>query len=249
MAELMLDPNRERQRFGDVVIRAGVPLPDPRTTDAVLSLAALGQWLERNGHAVRGSVLDLGCGRAPYRAWLSRRAASVVAVDVGLWPGVDVVADAHHLPFRDRCFDTVFCTELLEHVSDPRRVSEEVARVLSPGGHALVTVPFVYPLHESPYDFQRFTHFGLRNMLEEAGLEVEALNAQGGPLLLVTQLTLLLAGRGLRPGAPRGPITRFTSFAQSVFVRAQGTLYRSTNHAAGLFSLGYMAVARKPSSE
>ena len=91
----------------------------------------------------------------------------------------DVFGDGARLPFVDGCLDGVLCLEVLEHVPEPEFVLKEIARVLKPGGRAWITMPFLYPLHDAPFDFQRFTEYGLRRSMRRAGLEVTSLRKSG----------------------------------------------------------------------
>jgi len=81
-----------------------------------------------------------------------------------------VFADGAALPFADASFDTVLLLEVLEHVADARAVLAEIARVLKTGGVLLLSVPFLYPLHDAPHDYRRFTAPGLEAATREAGL-------------------------------------------------------------------------------
>jgi SAM-dependent methyltransferase len=87
-------------------------------------------------------------------------------VNVDLYPmaGVDVVADAAHLPFREDLFTRVECDAVLEHVIDPEPVMREIERTLEPGGYVHIVTPFCHPFHEYPKDFRRFTIDGLRQL-------------------------------------------------------------------------------------
>jgi SAM-dependent methyltransferase len=126
--------------------------------------------------AAKGRLLDIGAGDRWIGGALSPE-VQYVALDYpstgrdlyGARP--DTFADAHALPFADASFDAVVCLEVLEHVRDPGQVLGEIARVLKPGGKAWLSMPFLYPLHDAPFDFQRYTEFGLRRDLAEAGLQ------------------------------------------------------------------------------
>ena len=78
--------------------------------------------------------------------------------------GVNVMADAHSLPFSSSSFPVVLSTEMLEHVKEPQRVIDEIQRVLRPGGKIILTTRFVFPIHEAPTDFYRFTKYGLAHL-------------------------------------------------------------------------------------
>ncbi len=85
-------------------------------------------------------------------------------------PGV--FADAASLPLADGVFDTVLLLDVLEHLAEPEAALREAGRVLRPGGSVLITVPFCYPLHDQPHDYQRWTEHALRRRLAQAGFEV-----------------------------------------------------------------------------
>lgn len=115
----------------------------------------------------------------------------------------DVYADGAALPFADACMDGVVCLEVLEHVPDPSLVVAEIARVLRPGGSAWISMPFLYPLHDAPHDFQRYTEFGLRRDLARAGLQLVAVR-KSGTAVATAGLSMALALAGPLGGL-RGP--------------------------------------------
>jgi len=124
-----------------------------------------------------------------------------VNLDLFPVPGVDVAADAHALPFPDALFTRVECDAVLEHVRDPRRVIQEIARVLVPGGYAHLVTPFCHPFHEYPRDYQRFTLDGLKELA--SGMEVVAEGWRTGPtatllVFLMEYAKLLLPWRAWR---------------------------------------------------
>lgn len=127
----------------------------------------------------RGQILDLGCGRQPYRAWLPPH-ERYVGIDIdrrGSDP--DIVSTSLSVPLADASFDTVLCFEVLEHVPDPFRVFAEIVRVLRPDGTLILTTPQSWRLHEVPYDFYRFTRFGLQHLAEHSGLSVDMIQPHG----------------------------------------------------------------------
>jgi SAM-dependent methyltransferase len=100
--------------------------------------------------------LYLGAGGLNTGNWIN--------LDIGPFPGVEVVANACRIPFSDNSFDRVACLALLEHVDDPQRVVREIQRVLRPGGVVDAVVPFCHPYHPFPSDFHRFSREGLVNL-------------------------------------------------------------------------------------
>jgi len=251
--ESSVEAGRIRHRQGNVSVVKGVPYSNRESTLSLLPGAVVGRWLADNADAVSGLLLDLGAGNQPFKVWYSGLAEKCVAVDVAPAPGLDVLSMAAPLPFQSATFDTVLCTSVLEHVHDAEAAVSEIERILKPGGRLIVTVPFLYPTHEAPYDFWRTTHWGLRSLLTRHGLEVDTIAAQGGPVLLVahyliggsSQLVMLIAKR----------LGRFSSMIDNRYVRAlfagpQDVIrsrlsYRLTRLSRAA-SLGYMAVARKP---
>ncbi len=139
---------------------------------------------------VRGCFLDLGCGAMPYAGLVRDRVSHYISTD--LRPNTatppTVVSDSLRLPFRHNTFDTVLCTQVLEHVRNPFSTLAEIARVLRPGGHAILTLPAVWPLHEEPNDFFRYTKYGLRELAESAHLHPVTIVERGGGIMAIAQL-------------------------------------------------------------
>jgi SAM-dependent methyltransferase len=128
---------------------------------------------------LEGCVLDVGCGRQPYRRFLRNGTRYVgMEYDTRLHP--TVVGDVRALPFRDAVFNAVMCNEVLEHVPEPARALAEIHRVLRPGGQVYVTVPQSWGLHYEPHDFYRYTKYGMVYLLEHAGFRVTATERMGG---------------------------------------------------------------------
>lgn len=248
-----MDAGRIRHRQGSAKVVNGVPYADRESTLSLLPGAVVGRWLADNASAVSGVLLDLGAGNQPFKVWYSSLAQRCVAVDVAPAPGLDLLSMAAPLPFASATFDTVLCTSVLEHVHDAEAVVSEMSRILKPGGRLIITVPFLYPTHEAPYDFWRTTHWGLRSLLTRHGLEVDTLAAQGGPVLLVAHYLIAGLAQGLMALATRlgrwgalidNRLVRTVLAGPQDVVRAKLS-YRMTRLSRAA-SLGYMAVARKP---
>jgi SAM-dependent methyltransferase len=156
--------------------RIGAPL------SAKLTRITLDRFIER--HASTRRTLDIGAQNGPYAALFPRR----VALDVQRGAGVQIIGDAQLLGIRDASFETVLCTEVLEHLPEPQRAIDEMFRVLVPGGQLLLTTRFLFPIHDAPHDYFRFTKYGLRHLLRRFEiLEVEEETDAVGAIAVLLQ--------------------------------------------------------------
>ena len=112
----------------------------------------------------------------------------------------EVFADAACLPFSDGIFDAVACLEVLEHVRAPDKVLSEIARVLRPGGMAYVSMPFLYPVHDAPHDYQRWTTHGWHRSAELAGLKIMDVRPASNALQAAGMLTCLALAEPMQSG-------------------------------------------------
>lgn len=131
----------------------------------------------RNRHYLKGRMLDFGCGNKPYASIID--VSEYIGLDYdtevsrrNILKTVDVFYDGKTIPFPDHHFDSVFSSEVLEHVFNPDEILPEIRRVMKPGAHLLLTCPFYWPEHEQPYDYARYTSFGLKHLMEKNGFEV-----------------------------------------------------------------------------
>ena len=124
---------------------------------------------------LNGKLLDVGCGTKPYE--------NICNVDeyIGLEIGdegnrqhnyADVFYDGKTIPFEDKIFDSILSNQVFEHVFNPNQFLKEINRVTKVGGRFLITVPFVWDEHEQPYDYARYSSFGLKHILAENGFEI-----------------------------------------------------------------------------
>lgn len=218
------------------------------------------------GHA-RGRMLDVGVGERPWGRLFERKVSRYLGLEYppvadnlspGIWQAmhrlrgvVDVFGDAGRLPFANRSCDTLLAVELLEHVRDPDDAVAEFERVLAAEGRLLVTVPFVAPRHQLPFDFRRYTPDGLRELLARHGFEVVELTARGNSAIalgsmLAHWLVRAFAAKSeqadgsVKLSRVRGlAVLPFVALAQTTFA----LLARVTRDTS--LSLGYTVVARR----
>lgn len=115
-------------------------------------------------YANKGKTLDIGCAGGRHSKYFPHR----IGIDIKKTPAVDIVADAHNLHmFKDDEFDCVICIEVLEHLHDPQKAINEMYRVLKKSGILILTTRFLFPLHDIPYDYYRFTKYGLEHLLSK----------------------------------------------------------------------------------
>lgn len=143
------------------------------------------QWLLGTSQGLRslirdlppGLVLDVGCASR----WVERilpGGCHYVGLDSQVTGKAlydarpDVYADASRLPLSDGSVDTVMLLEVVEHLPRPGDALAEAARVLKAGGRLILTMPFLYPVHDAPHDYQRYTEHGLVREIEAAGFRV-----------------------------------------------------------------------------
>ena len=120
--------------------------------------------------------LDIGCGLKPYAACFDSAHYTGIDIEISGRPSEMKVPDKYfdgvNIPYRDSEFDGILCTQVLEHVMDLDLLLNECNRVLKMQGRFVISVPFVYREHEQPYDYIRFTSFGLALALSRNGFQV-----------------------------------------------------------------------------
>ena len=148
------------------------------TNSFYFSRRGLSRGIARYAHHLRGRLLDFGCGAKPYQRLFT--VEGYVGVDIEVSghdhssSKVDVYYDGRRLPFSRAEFDSVFASEVFEHFLNLDEILKELYRVLKPGGVMLLTMPFCWDQHEVPYDYRRYTEWGLQHVLREHGFEIVA---------------------------------------------------------------------------
>ncbi|MBL8101253.1 MAG: class I SAM-dependent methyltransferase [Anaerolineales bacterium] len=152
----------------------------------------LDSCLNAFSNEMRGTVLDLGGKRENKRGAFQppeKLARSWQYINLDWETHPNIFADVTRTPFQAESVDCILCTEVLEHLPDPQACVDEIHRLLHNNGVALVSVPFFYPVHADPYDFQRFTEDGLRHLFREfKSIEVYRMGGYAGVLGLLCEL-------------------------------------------------------------
>ncbi len=141
-------------------------------------------WLTRNRllkaietcvPELEGTLLDFGCGSKPYQSLFS--VEKYIGLDFEN-PGhphvneqIDVFYDGKKIPFSNDYFDSIFSSEVFEHVFNLEEILKELNRVLKTGGKILITCPFAICEHEVPHDFARYSSFGIRHFWKKMALK------------------------------------------------------------------------------
>jgi SAM-dependent methyltransferase len=136
---------------------------------------------------LRGTVADVGCSDRRLSAML-HEGCRYIGIDypataIGMYgTRPDVFSDARSLPFADGALDAVILKDVLEHVKGPDLALREISRVLCDGGGLILWIPFMYPIHDSPHDFQRFTEHGLTAYLGAMHFQIIDIKAVLSPV-------------------------------------------------------------------
>jgi SAM-dependent methyltransferase len=191
-----------------------------------------------------GRLLDIGCGTKPYKNLLS----SCVSAHVGLdrpqpfnpMAKIDLFGTACSLPVKDKSFESVLSTASLEHLPEPEAALLECNRVLKQGGIAIFSVPFMWHLHSEPWDYYRFSKFGLRHIFEKSGFEILEIKALAGFWTTFATMFSYYIGRFNRGPMRYMPIIPLLGIVTQVFAYLLDKLDRAEE-----WTWMHMVVAKK----
>jgi len=213
-----------------------------RALTAKLTRVSLDRFVRAHGSS--GRTLDIGAQNGPYAAFFPNR----ISLDIRSGAGVQILGDAQALGVADGVFDVVLCTEVLEHLREPQRAIDEMFRVLKPGGTLLLTTRFLFPIHDAPHDYFRFTKYGLRHLLRRfADVEVQEETDSIGTIAVLLQ-RLGMQARTLGPSASRAVwliTARIVRPFGFLITQEYGDSRRLTPE-RGIMTSGYHVACRKP---
>lgn len=198
---------------------------------------------------LRGTLLDLGCGEKPYAKAFDGTVNSYFGLDYEGAASIrhaDVIGRADRLPIRSGGVNAVLCTQVLEHVEEPDRVVHEIYRILSPGGRALISLPFMWNIHMEPRDFFRFSRYGLEHLFQKNKLHiVELIELES---FWITWLQLLVNYIQIPTSMHRNALVRFLGRLCVGFPHALMFLISKVRRPSTLdkrFTANYLAIVEK----
>ncbi len=147
-----------------------------------------------------GTLLDVGCGDKPYKH-LFGKITSYQGIDFKNYSKnktfnqnkPDIYFDTNYnktlkLPFGDNSFDNVVSFQVLEHHRNPQKMMQEIVRVCRKNGFILITMPFIWGLHEEPNDYFRFTKNGFLELIKNNKCKIVEVRKQGAIFSTVSVL-------------------------------------------------------------
>lgn len=167
----------------------------PRTMLFYSVRTAILESMKAESAAFYGTVLDVGCGFMPYKKLIESnpKVENYIGMDLEqpayygqIVP--DLKWNGREIPMESESVDCVMATEFLEHYAEPERVLKEIHRVIKPDGRVFATVPFVWNLHEIPFDEYRYTPYSIERHFRNAGFREIQIKALGGWNLSFAQM-------------------------------------------------------------
>jgi SAM-dependent methyltransferase len=203
-------------------------------------------FLER--YATSKVVLEIGGGRVSTNHSYQDLFPNRHTVDIDPLRLPDTVADAHALPFEDNSFEYVVCTEVLEHLHTPTQAIAQMKRVLTPGGTLILTTRFVFPIHDAPHDYFRYTKYGLQHLFKD--WEIIELSAETKTM---SALGALLQRVGFQSTLKGGKITKLMLYGLAgifdrlnwIIKKEYGDIKKERSE-IDIITTGYYLAAKKP---
>ena len=195
-----------------------------------------------------GILLDLGCGNKPYEKWYEPLCEHSIGCDVvqSSHDRADALCEGTSLPFGQGTFNTIFCSQVMEHVFDHAKLLRECHQVLQPGGHLVLTVPFCWELHEEPHDFFRFSKHGLQQLFEDAGFTHISIKSNGGKWAATFQMLLNTIYSSFRNRSWRTRLVKFLfSDLKLTWLINKFAIWLDEKNKDEIWTLNYLVVARK----
>src|SRR3989344_5407160 len=192
-------------------------------------------------------ILDLGCGYKPFQSLFPND--NYIGVDMSLYSYADVIADNHNLPFKDSVFDVIIITEVLEHCANEYQVIDELRRVGKNQALVYLTLPFIFPLHGIPYDFNRFTKYKLKQLfMKDKVILLNGSNNIFSSLFIFINMILRILFGSVTALSPVYMINNFLSLAaenlSKLYRDKTGFIAEYWEYALSAFPIGYAMIVK-----
>jgi SAM-dependent methyltransferase len=195
----------------------------------------------------KGLLADIGCGDVPYYEIYKDLVKDNICVD---WRTkddgdfhLDHIADLNNgIPLESNSFDTVLCTDVIEHIKTPSLLFSELARITNDGGKIIVTTPFLYWIHNAPYDYHRYTKYMFKEFCKDNNLQLLSIEEYGGLPEIIYDLVYkgyIFYNFPMR----RWFLAFWWRFGKFLYKRA--VVQRLSRSSRETFPLGYILVAQK----
>jgi SAM-dependent methyltransferase len=195
-----------------------------------------------------GVLADIGCGDVPFYHFYKDQVTENICIDWGnsaletsfLDYEADLNTEMNFL--KDQSFDTVLCTDVLEHIYKPELLFSEMTRILKPKGRLILTVPFLYWIHANPHDYHRYTQYKLKEFCASNKLKVIELKAYGG----LPEILFDLTSKGYSYyNLPFKKVFYFFWNGLGNFLSRRNFVKKMSNNSRDTFPMGYVLVAEK----
>lgn len=170
------------------IIRSAEDYRNPKITSNIyLHFSTLSDDIKEYSKYAKGVLLDIGSGFSPYKPFF-KNIIKYIKMDKFEYLNAkpDIIGDALYIPLKDSSIDSVFSSQVMEHVTNPQKMVDEIYRVLKKDGICIITTHMAQVLHGEPHDYFRFTEYGLKELFKK--FKYVEVKPNGGALLAIFQL-------------------------------------------------------------
>jgi len=203
----------------------------------------LDKLLKKNKRYYKGVVLDIGGRERGKFKKPKDKVEKWIFADIEEKHKPDIVLNVENMSqIKSESIETINAIELFEHVENPEKGLKECYRVLKRGGVMILSVPFMYPIHADPYDFQRWTEIKWKKVLTKIGFKIEKFEIMGGYFTVLMDMKKTLV-KSL-PSGTRHFCKLFYPLMDLV-VKLDNTRWVRDNQHLNKFNGGYFIILRK----
>ncbi len=132
-------------------------------------------------------ILDIGAGETPYKKYFTKCRYYSQDIVNNRQKSIDYICDSKAIPVKNNSFDFILCTQVLEHIKEPHLLIKEMYRILKKGGRVFLTTHLCMEEHMIPYDYFRYTKYGLKYLAVSNNFRVKRITPQGGRFILLSK--------------------------------------------------------------